>query len=275
MEKETLILIGLTLLISVISIKITNKIFSKILKKNNEIHLKFFKNFLKAVIAILALYNIFNQFDAFESFASTILASSSLLVVVLGFAFQTSLEDFIAGVLISIFKPFNIGDRINLVNSGITGKIEDITIRHTIIMTFQNSRLIIPNSVMNKEIIENSHIIDQRASNFLDVQITYESDIKKAKEIITNTIINHPNVIDQRSQEDKNKGIPQVQVFIRNFADSGIDLRASVWTKNIDINFSTCSEIREILIEKFNENNISFSYPHNHILGDINIINKK
>lgn len=275
MEKETLILIGLTLLISVISIKITNKIFSKILKKNNEIHLKFFKNFLKAIIVILALYNIFNQFDAFESFASTILASSSLLVVVLGFAFQTSLEDFIAGVLISIFKPFNIGDRINLVNSGITGKIEDITIRHTIIMTFQNSRLIIPNSVMNKEIIENSHIIDQRASNFLDVQITYESDIKKAKEIITNTIKNHPNVIDQRSQEDKNKGIPQVQVFIRNFADSGIDLRASVWTKNIDINFSTCSEIREILIEKFNENNISFSYPHNHILGDINIINKK
>ena len=70
------------------------------------------------------------QFEAFQKFSETLLMSSSLLVVVLGFAFQTSLEDFIAGILISIFKPFNIDDRITLTGMNVSGYIENITINN-------------------------------------------------------------------------------------------------------------------------------------------------
>lgn len=269
--ESRVILTTIIVLIALISLNISNKIFKKLLSRKNEIHLRFFKNFTKFIILVIAFYNIFEQMDSFKKFSNAILTSSSLLVVVLGFAFQTSLEDFIAGILISLFKPFNIGDRVNLVNSGISGTIEDITIRHTVVRTFTNNRLIIPNSVMNKETIENSHFADERSSNFIDVQVTYESDIAKAKEIIADIVVNHPNVIDSRSEEQIEKGDPQVTVFVRNFGENGIDLRVSVWTKNINTNFATCSEIREQILYKFKENGIEIAYPHTQVLGDLTI----
>lgn len=252
--------------ITIILIKIVKFAFLKILEKNNKIHLRFFKNFIVCIIVIFAVYSICSKFKAFEDFSAAILTSSSLLVVVLGFAFQTSLEDFIAGILISIFKPFNIGDRVNLVNSKITGYIEDITIRHTIIRTFQNSRLIIPNSVMNKEIIENSHIVDTRSVGFLDLLVSYETDIDLAKQIIIKVIKNNNLIIDQRNEEDKSLGKPQITIFIRGMTDNGIQLRTSIWTQSIDDNFLACSQIREEIIKEFKLNNIKVPYPKTQIL---------
>ena len=269
--KDKVILIILIIGISIILLRLVDNIFKKVLEKNNEIYLRFFKNFIKAIIVIVALYNVFSQSKGFETFSSAILTSSSLLVVVLGFAFQTSLEDFIAGILISIFKPFNIGDRINLINAGISGYVEDISIRHTIIRTFQNNRLIIPNSIMNKETIENSNISDTRSSNFLDISISYDSNLDLAKEIIQKAILTNPNVIDQRTEEQKKENVPQVVVFVRNFGENGIDLRASVWTKNIDENFLTCSNIREEILKEFKKNNIEIPYPHTHLIGNVRI----
>lgn len=261
MPKHIIIIIaivGTTLII----LKIIGIIYNKFFSIQKQLHIKFFKNFIQVLIVIFAVYNIFNQFDSFQSFSTTILTSSSLLVVVLGFAFQTSLEDFIAGILISIFKPFNIDDRIYLTKSNISGTIENITIRHTIIKTFNNSRLIIPNSIMNKEIVENSHIIDTRSGNFLDVVISYESDLAKAKEIITDIIKNHPKTIDMRSEVDVLLGKPAIIVYIRELGENGIHLRSTVWTENVDDNFLACSEIREKIIKEFAKNEIEIPYPH-------------
>lgn len=251
--REQFINIFIIILVGFVLWKIIGIIYSKFFKEKKQIHLKFFKNFLQASVIVFSLYQIGMKFDTFEHISTTLLASSSLLVVVLGFAFQTSLEDFIAGILISIFKPFNIDDRISLVGNNISGYVENITIRHTVIRTFQNSRLIIPNSIMNKEIIENTHTVSAVSSGFLDVLITYDSDIGKAKEIIRETILNHPDVV--------NKDKP-LKVFVRELADSGIALRASVTTANIDQNFSACSDIREKIVEEFKKNNIELAYPH-------------
>ena len=161
--------------------KIIGVSYNKFLKEKKQIHFKFFKNFLQASVIIFSLYQIGSEFPTFEKFSTSLLASSSLLVVVLGFAFQTSLEDFIAGILISIFKPFNIDDRITLVGLQISGYVESITIRHTIIKTFQNNRLMIPNSIMNKEIIENTNVVNQVSAGFMDVVISFDSNVEKAK----------------------------------------------------------------------------------------------
>lgn len=251
--KETITSIIITLLISFFLWKSISLLYSKFFKEKKQIHLKFFKNFLQASIIIIALYQVGIKFDTFKHFSETLLASSSLLVVVLGFAFQTSLEDFIAGILISIFKPFNIDDRVSLVGLNISGYIENITIRHTIIRTFNNSRLIIPNSIMNKEIIENTHTVSAVSSGFLDVLITYDSNIKKAKEIMEEVIKSHPSVVEK----DK-----PLKIFVRDLADNGIALRVSVTTANIDQNFAACSDIREKIVEEFKKNNIKLAYPH-------------
>ena len=68
--------------------------------------------------------------------------------------------------------------------------------RHTTIRTFTNSRLIVPNSVMNREVLENSHIIDPVAGGFLDITIAYTADIDKAMDIIVECVESDENVLD-------------------------------------------------------------------------------
>ena len=145
-----------------------------------------------------------------------------------------------------------------LKSQNISGIIEDITIRHTVIRTFTNSRLIIPNSIMNQEIIENNHKTDSRSSNFIDILISYDTDIEKAKEIMQMCIERHPNTIN--IDGDKIQGY--TYVFTREFSQNGILLRASVWTKTVDENFITCSEIRDDILKEFKLNNLKMSYQH-------------
>ena len=64
------------------------------------------------------------------------------------------IADIIAGIMISFSKPFNIGERITLKNNNIVGIVEDITLRHTVIKCFNGVRTIIPNSIINKELIQ-------------------------------------------------------------------------------------------------------------------------
>ena len=105
---------------------------------------------------------------------STILAGSGIIAIVVGLAAQESLGNIISGWFIGLFRPFEVGDRVRLVGYDITGKIEDITLRHTVIKTFTNSRVIVPNSKISSTIIENSHYIDERSSSFIDVYVSYE-----------------------------------------------------------------------------------------------------
>lgn len=261
--KTILIKIIINLLISFFLWNLVCIFYNKFLKDKKQIHLKFFKNFLQAVIIIFSLYQIGTNFPTFEKFSNSLLASSSLLVVVLGFAFQTSLEDFIAGILISIFKPFNIDDRITLTGLQISGYVESITIRHTIIKTFQNNRLMIPNSIMNKEIIENTNVIDKESTGFMDVTISFGSNVEKAKKIIQEEI--------GKNELTKEKN---VEVFIRDITGNGISLRANVTTADIDINFKVCSQIREKILEQFiNAEDISFARNEQELTGNLNIYN--
>lgn len=246
-------------LFAFLSLKVIEKSFHK---HGNQIHMKFLKSFLQVLVGIISIVCILNNFRGFQNFSSTILTSSSLLVVVLGFAFQTSLSDFIAGIFISVFKPFEINDRITLKSSNIAGTIEDITIRHTVIKTFTNSRLIIPNSIMNQEMIENNHMIDPKSSNFMDIQVSYDTNLDLAKKVLRECIEKHPETINPNGEETEE----YTTIFVREFAESGICLRGSVWTENIDVNFRVCSEIRENIINKFRENKIEIPYPHISIL---------
>lgn len=264
---RTIAIMSLTLLF----VKIISRIFNKA-ERNKNIHLKFLKSLLQGLIVVVGIFFIGNQFPAFEKFSSTILASSSLLVVVIGFTLQEGLSTIIHGMMISIFHPFNIGDRIRIEEKNITGIVENITLRHTVVKNITTSAMFkIPNDLMDKAIIENFQV-EEIHTNFLDVQIRYEDDVEKAMKIMEEVITSHPLTIDIRTKEQIESGIPQVLVLVRDFAESGIDLRAvSVVTKTINDNFKACSDIRLELLKKFKENNISIPYPHNEILGKLTL----
>ncbi|MCL2579870.1 MAG: mechanosensitive ion channel family protein [Oscillospiraceae bacterium] len=221
------------------------------------IYYKLFRKLISAGIFLVGVIMAINQLPNIDNLVATILTGSGIAALAISLAAQESLGNLISGVVISISKPFEVGDRVRLVNGNIIGNIEEITIRHTVIRTFLNSRIIVPNSVMNSDMIENSNIVEERASNFLDVIIKYHADMEKAMDIMAEVIGDHPNYLDIRTPEEMDQ--PLVPVYVRALSVYGVELRASVWTQSIANNFVTCSEIRREVKIAFDKAGITFA----------------
>lgn len=269
---ETVISVLFYLIIVVIAIKISDLITNKFANKQSgksALHWKFLKQGFRVLICVIGLFGLVSREQSFEKFGTAIIASSSVIIAAIGLASQESLANAINGLFITIFKPFVVGDRIRLGGLGITGVIEDINLRHTILRTFENNRLIIPNTTINKEYIENYNYLDTKVCNFLDLKIKYTTNYNKAVEIIKECVLSHPLHIDVRTEEDKINGLPEVTVFFRNLSDTGIELRVGVWSEHIGNSFKMCSELRQSVLDKFFENNIEVA------VFNINISNEK
>ena len=241
-----------------ILIGVLNKVSAKV--NPNSLHWNILKQIIKIGMLLLFIINVVENVPALSKVGTTLLACSSVLAAAVGLASQDALGNAIDGLLISLFKPFSVGDRIRLTDKGITGTVVEINLRYTSIRTVENNLLMIPNSVMNGEIIENYNIGDQRMVAFLDVEVSYDADIDLAKQILTDLAVNHPLFIDKRSDEEKADGVEPVGITVRAFNASGVAIRASVWSANIGDSFKLCSELREQLLKAFKENGIKIPY---------------
>ena len=238
-------------------------------KRKHSIQINFLKGCCKAMIVITLGIKIVSLSDTMSGFTNQILMSSSLIVVVLGFVFQEGLSHIVHGFILTIFMPFQIGDRIHTTIDGesITGYIKSIDLRNTVIQNVMNSsHIIVPNSKMDLCVLDNQYFDENTcSSNFLDLSVTYESDLEKAIRIMEETIAANPLVV--KAREEKNIKDP-VTVMVRELGDSGIYLRASVTTLTVEENFAACSDIRRELVRRFGkEADVEFAYPHMQLVG--------
>lgn len=242
----------LIILFTLVANKINKYLFKRILKIRNKIHLKFLRSIISVSIYIFGICAIFYKFGIFNDLRGSLVTSSSIIVAVAIFAAQESLNDILSGVMLSWSRPFEIGERVQVVGLNITGIVEDITVRHTIIRTFNHSKIVVPNSVLNKQVIENNSNADSRVGNFLDVTISYESDINKAIKILEELVSSHELVLITEETP--------VKVVVRDLTENGINLRVQIWTAEVGDNFQACSDLRKSILEKFDENNIEIPY---------------
>ena len=258
---ETNGIIAIQIIATLFVTSITTKLFRVFYKKLGDlnIHRRFIKDVISAGIWLVGILISLSWLPDFTSAASALVTGSGIIAITVGLAAQEPIANAFNGLFISISKPFEVGDRVHLVNANITGIIEDITIRHTVIRTFVNSRIIVPNALMSKELIENSHIMSRESSSFIDVIITYDSDLSKASTIIADAISSHPDFVDTRSTENKLLNKPIVPVLIRNLGLQGAELRASMWTSSIDNNFSACSDARKQILKEFQMHGIKLA----------------
>lgn len=249
-----------SLLFILVGTKLINYWFNKP-KVKNLIHIKFIKNILIAVVWVAAISTIISLFSGFSKLVNTLLAGSGILAAILGMAAQESFSNIFSGLFISIFKPFNIGDRIQIVGDNTAGFVEDITLRHTVIRTYTNVRLIIPNSVIGKSEIENS-TYSKGASYPIDVTIAYEDRDKRyrALEIMEEIVASHPKFYDNRTDEQKKNGSKPVTALCTQLCESGINLRILMWTEYVQDNQLACSECRLKILDRFEEEGIEIPY---------------
>lgn len=191
----------------------------------------------------------------------TLFASAGILVAIVGFASQQAFSNIVNGIFIVIFKPFKIGDMIKVGNLDY-GIVEDITLRHTIIKDFKNKRIIIPNSTMGSEIITNDSILDKKICKWIDIGVSYDSDINLATKIIQEESIKHPNCIDTRNEKQKKEGISQVIVRLISFGDFRVNLRAYVWIDDPEVAYQLHSDINKAIKKRFNAEGIEIPLPH-------------
>lgn len=251
---------GITFLIAYVVVKIIGRVFGNE-QIHNRIHIKFLKSMLTVIIWTIAITSVASQFEVFSGIAKTVLAGSGILAAILGLAAQESFANIVSGILISVFKPFDIGDRIKIVGDDTAGFVEDITLRHTVIRTYMNVRIIIPNSTMGSAKIENS-TYSKGACYPITVSIAYESKEKRhrAMEIIEEIVTSHPLFYDNRTDEQIAAGSKPVEATCASLGDSGIDLRILMWTENVIDNNKACSDCRVQILDRFEEEGIEIPY---------------
>ena len=266
---DNIIAVILIIMVAFILNKLIDRIIDKAIKikkkKNVTTLLMFVKRIKKVIIFLLAILVSLTQFDIFNSFSVTLLSGLGIGSVVLGFAAQESLKNFFGSVAIVLGNPYEVGDFIECIDKGVSGTVEDITMRHTIIRTINNRRVIIPNCEMNTYTIENFNYSENENVKLVDFSISYESDIDKAINIIKEEMekMYHPN------PKGRNKDVEFPKVRVSELGDSGVTLRAWVWGNNNNDVFENTYKLQYSLKKRFLEEGIEIPYPH------IQVVNKK
>ncbi len=179
-------------------------------------------------------------------------AGAGIAAIVIGFAAQRALSNVFSGISIAIFRPFRVGDVVEMENE--YGTIEDITLRHTVIRTWQNKRLIIPNSRISEETIINWTIGDLTVLWAVDFGISYDSDIDLARSIILDEINKHPDVMHEEDREAK--------VRVTELGDFAVNLRALFWVRDRPTAWGTGAEIRESVKKRFDREGVEIPFPY-------------
>lgn len=224
-------------------VRIADKIMAK---RDYESSLRgFLKNLISWSLKILLIVAILGTFGVETTSFAAIIAAAGLAI---GLALQGSMSNFAGGVLILIFKPFRVGDFIEA--QGMSGTVKEIGIINTRLSTFGNQIAIIPNGKLANDNILNYSAENTRREN-LTFGISYDSDIKKAKEILTDIVNNFDKVMKD----------PAPQAMVAELADSSVNLSLRYWATNAD--FWDCRwHIIEEAKMRSDAEGIEIPYPH-------------
>lgn len=232
--------------------QIVNMIFRFMSKGKRLVHLIFFRSILNVLIYVITVYILAQQFEVTKDLSTQLLQSGSLIIAIATFAAQQALSNVISGFSLSFSKPYDVEDKIKVVSGGSViaeGYVKDITLRHTVISQYNGESCIVPNSVMDSSVITNSNFTEN-IGNFMEVVISYESDVRKAMYIMQNICMGHKLTLN--TAENK--------VFVKGYAADGVILKTTVWTKTLDDSFQACSDIRVEIVERFRNNGIDIPY---------------
>ncbi|MEZ4961253.1 MAG: mechanosensitive ion channel family protein [Saprospiraceae bacterium] len=256
-------IIALTFLVAYLFRRFFNRFIlnSTRLVKNDPTNYKFLKHVLSSIIYVVGFSMAIYRIEALQVLASSMLAGAGILAVAVGFASQAALSNVISGLFLIIFKPYRINDRVTI-RDNLRGIVEDITLRHTVIRDFENRRIIIPNTVMSDEVIVNADMGEEKVCRFVEVGISYDSDIAKARQIMQEEAMKHPLHIDNRKPEQIEEGMDEISVRLISFGDSSVNLRAWVWAANQADGFTMHCELLESIKARFDAEGIEIPFPY-------------
>jgi small-conductance mechanosensitive channel len=222
--------------------------------------LKFTRNSLRFIFGLVGFLIIMFTVPVFRKQAGYIFSGAGILAAIIGFAAKDAISNLIGGLFIVLFRPFRVGDYIKLTENR-EGIIDDITLRHTIITTFENKRLIIPNSVISTESVLNVTIHETKILSFNNFHIGLYADIDNAKKIIIEEASKLDFVIDNRTPEEIIKNIPEFDVRLVEVTETALIIRAYIWLNDPLKEFQMKSLFIEAVHKRFLDEQIDLPIP--------------
>lgn len=258
---------AIVIIVAIIASRIIRRLLKRFFDQSSE-HLnvdptryRFFRNMVDLIIFTLAGILVAYSIPALRTLGLTLFAGAGIIAAIVGFASQQAFSNIISGIFIVIFRPFRVNDIIK-VGSYDSGIVEDITLRHTVIRSFENRRLVIPNTVISEQTVLNSSLVDEHVCMYIEIGISYESDVDKAIAIMLDECSKHPLCVDQRTVEQENESKPKVDVKVLNLNEAAVVLRAGVWADDAIKGFEMKCDLLLSIKKRFDKEGIEFPFHH-------------
>ncbi|WMW22423.1 mechanosensitive ion channel family protein [Methanolobus mangrovi] len=272
-ELVNVSLIILTILLTVFFARSVDHILSrqfKIVSKKMNVDQTSYRVVRHTAVASIYIFGILvvvNLIPSLEALSITLFASAGFAGIVLGLAAQSTLSNIISGISLAAFRPFRVGDLVTIRDE--YGRITDITLRHTVVRTWDNRRLIIPNSVISEESIINWSIEDPTVNWPIDIGISYDSDIDKARHIMICEARKQNGVMTFSQLKNYHPDIKKEEVTsvrVRELGDFAVILRLLIWVEDRDIAYDIGCDIREAVKKRFDAEGIEIPFPYRTIV---------
>jgi small-conductance mechanosensitive channel len=224
-------------------------------KTDNKVDDIIFELLSKFAGAIIYATAIIISLDSLGVNVIPFIAGAGVAGIAIGFAAKDTLSNLIAGVLLIIDRPFEVGDRIEVwsapAGTSTWGDVIDIGLRATRIRTTDHLTIVIPNNEIMMRDIVNYTTISEKIRVRINIGVAYDADIQKTKELILGVAQTAKWIAAE----------PQPKVVVRNFGESSVDLQLRVWIGNARKRMDTISYITDKVKEVFDKEGVEIPYP--------------
>ena len=211
--------------------------FSDLLKK-------FLNKMVKRVILFLGLLVAISALGVNVSALFALVGGGAFVI---GFALQDTLGNFAAGIMVLIYRPFDVGDAVEV--GGVSGKVDSVSLVSTTIRTFDNKRVLVPNQSVWGQVITNATASTERRVDLV-FGIGYDDDIEKAQAILEKLVSEHELILED----------PAPVIKVHELADSSVNFICRPWSKTEDY-WTVYWDLTRKVKETFDAEGVSIPYP--------------
>lgn len=239
----------------------TNKFFFRRIerKRGKSLYIDFMQRVVSFLISVVCVVMVLG----WDNLRQSLLGSATVLAAIVGFAGQDIIKDTLAGLQISIYRPFDVGDRIEM-EDGTAGIVDSMTMRHVVISKIDTVKIVIPNSRLNIQTIHNYSYRDVPRSVLLKYPISYGSNVMKAKKIIQEVIRELPCCVPGKDPGTGRK--EYAPVYFLNVEDSALIMAVTVYYDHKTPTEQVLDKVNSAVFRALTANGIEIPYPHMNVI---------
>lgn len=239
----------ITLLVIIITsrlLKLLSKLVCRKLPDSDKIKFEMLFSYASWVIYLIILLV---TFDSIGINITALFAASAALLIGVGLALQTLIQDIISGVFIIVDQTVHVGDVIEIDNK--IGRVEEIKLRTTRAVTLNNRVIIIPNHIFLTSSLYNWTQNGKETRDTVSVGVAYGSDVELVKKLLLQSVENHPDIVK----------FPEPRVLFMDFGDNALTFRVVFTLRDSFLGEVPRSDVRFKIDKLFRTHNISIPFP--------------